>query len=183
MNHTFSEAILLRLQSHAKPLIDSVEDVIARALDALEGKAAPSASGERTDKQDGYKVFSAASPPSLTHATLQELWINGERVWNDVSWSTLVREVITAAARKGHSSQKILSVMKTPAKGGKFDGPGFRYIAEADLSFQQLNSDRSWATAFELGSKLGLPISIRWIWQKKDKAHLPGQGGSMEILP
>ena len=106
--------------------------------------------------------------------------MDGAAVQKEVYWNTLLLEVIRAAGKRGIPPEKVLAQMHTPAKLGNHDGPGYRFVPETGLSFQQLNSDRAWNEAYRLASKFGIPISVRWIWLKKDKAHMPGVIGAMQ---
>jgi hypothetical protein len=179
-DHSFSQTLFARLQTHAVPLVDTIDDVISRALDALEAKVGASGAGGVAPPTDEAKVFNSASPPSLKHTVPRSMSVDGVDIKKDVYWNTLLLEVIRAAGKRGNSPEKILAQMRTPAKAGNHSGPGYRLVKEAGLSFQQLNSDRAWNEAYRLASKFGIPISVRWVWLEKDKAHMPGAIGLMK---
>ena len=173
-----SESLFGRLQKHAVPLVDSIEDVVARILDAFEN----SGEGDRgvsRGPDSGPKVFDPSSPPSLMHTVPRQIAVGGVEINKERYWNTLLAEVIRAAVSKGAEASKILNVIQTPAQPGKHVGPGFRYLDEAKLSFQQLNSDRAWAEAYRLARHFRIPVEVRWIWLEKDKAHMPGGSGRM----
>ena len=106
--------------------------------------------------------------------------MDGNAVEKDVYWNTLLLEVIRTAGKRGNLPEEILAQMHTPATADDYGGPGYRFVPEAGLSFQQLNSDRAWNEAYRLASTFGIPISVRWIWLEKDKAHMPGVMGTMQ---
>ena len=179
-SHNISDDLFARLQTHAVPLVDTIDDVISRALDALETKLKVSGKNSVPASGSDAKTFSPSSPPSLKHTVPRSISVDGANVEKDIYWNTLLLEVIRAAGERGNSAEKILSQMRTPAKAGNYAGPGYRFVKEAGLSFQQLNSDRAWKEAYRLASKFGIPIAVRWIWLEKDNAHMPGAVGVMQ---
>lgn len=179
--HNISDPVFQRLQSHAIPLVDTIDAVIARALDALEGTPVLVDKDASGAELNDAKVFDPAAPPSLTHTVPRTILVDGKPIEKDVYWNTLLFEVVRASGEQGISAEKILAVFQTPAKIGNFNGPGYRYVPEAGISFQQLNSDRAWTESHRLASKFGISVVVRWIWQKKEKAHMPGVTGTMKV--
>jgi hypothetical protein len=176
-NHTFTPSLFARLQSHAAPFVDTIDDVIGRALDALEA-----AKGEAIATDSGVtRVFNPAAMPSLTYTTAKKLSLNGAPIIKEVYWNTLMNETIRAVGKQGLSPQLILGMMKVPAKAGEFDGPGYKFIKEAGISVQGQNANRAWQQTYAIADALGFTVEAEWVWQDNEKAHLPKTAGSTKI--
>lgn len=179
--HTFSDTLFSRIQNNAIPLVDGLEDVISRALDALESmKQPPTTTGIALASSSSAKAFDPASAPSLTYATLLSLSISGKEQ-TGVYWSTLMNDVIREAGKKGVAPKEIMSWMDVPAEIGKSDHYSYTYIPEANISVQGQNANRAWAQAHKIAKEIELPIGVTWVWQDKDKAHMPGVRGAMKF--
>ena len=113
------------------------------------------------------------------HTVPRQINVGGVEIEKERYWNTLLAQVIRSEASNGADARSIVNVIQTPAKAGKYDGAGFRFLEDVNLSFQQLNSDRAWGEAYRIARHFRIPIEVRWIWQEKDKAHMPGGSGSM----
>ncbi len=167
------------MQVHAVPLVDQLEDVIHRAFDALEEKY-PAAKIDNVS-ESGNKIFNPASPPDLTHTTLNAMVIGGSEKLTGISWNNLMNEVIRQAGLRGARPEKIMSLMEVPAVIGKHDHYSYKYIPEAGISVQGQNAKRAWKQSYRIATQRGISISVKWKWQNKDEAHMPGVSGSMSI--
>ncbi|WP_156419629.1 MULTISPECIES: T4SS efffector SepA family protein [unclassified Sphingopyxis] len=176
--HTFSSATFLRLQEHAKPFVDSIDDVVERALDALEKISAPP---EKLKDSDTL-TFDPIKAPSLKYTTLKSASVNGEVFKSHFFWNSVLEAVICEAAKGGASAGEISSSMQTPTAQHASDGPGYKFIPEAGISFQQLNSDRAWAETARVARKFGVNVKVQWFWQDKPQAFAPEKVGEMEVV-
>jgi len=176
-NHTFTPSLFARLQSHAAPFVDTIDDVIGRALDALDATK-----GNLTVADSGAPhVCNPAAMPSLTYTTPKKLSLNGVPIIKEVYWNTLMNETIRAAGKQGLSPDLILGLMKVPAKPGEFDGPGYKFIEEAGISVQGQNANRAWQQTYAIADALDFTVEAEWVWQNNDKAHLPKKAGSAKM--
>lgn len=176
-NHKFTPALFSRLQKNAEPFVDTIDDVISRALDALESAKA----GLVMAGTSGVRVFNPAAMPSLTYTTPTLLSLNEVPIMKEVYWNTLMNESIRAAGKQGLSPELILGLMKVPAKIGEFEGPGYKYIKEAGISVQGQNANKAWQQTYVIADALGFTVEAKWVWQDKDKAHLPNESGSLKM--
>lgn len=176
-DHTFTPSLFARLQSHAAPFVDTIDDVIGRALDALEAAKGVAVVGASAAQH----VYDPAAMPSLTYTTPKKLSLNGALIIKEVYWNTLMNETIRAAGKQGLSPEFILGMMKVPAKAGAFDGPGYKFIEEAGISVQGQNANRAWQQTYVIADALGFSVEAEWVWQDNDKAHLPKAVGSTKM--
>lgn len=166
-----------RCQKHAVPLVDTINDVIARALDALDeidDIPIPKPSGSA-------KVYDPASPPNLLHTVPRFMSVEGVEILKERYWSTLLAEIIKAAGKQGASPGEIVSTLQTPAAKGKSTGAGYQFVPEAGVSFQQLNSSRTWKECYRLAKRWDVPVEVRWIWLEKEGAFAPGAAGTFKV--
>jgi hypothetical protein len=179
MNVSISDEVFARLQKHANPLVDTLDDVLTKVLNAVEGNSLSAAAPPRAVY--GVTDYSPDAAPSLKHAVLRQLVVDGNTIDREVFWNTLLLAVIRAASKRGLASEEIAALLHTPVKLGEHKERGYRFVDEAGLSFQQLNSDRAWTESYRIASQLGIPVLVRWVWQKNEKAHSPGNAGKMEM--
>ena len=70
MDVSISDPVFARLQKHANPLVDTLDDVLTKLLDAVEkvvySAAAPSKAG------NGIVDYPPAAAPSLKHGSVRE---------------------------------------------------------------------------------------------------------------
>ncbi len=122
---TISQENFTRLQAAAIPLVDTVDTVIARALDELEkGTTGPSNSTERT--------FSAGSPPDLSFTTVRWASVDGAVLAGaETYWNLILMAVIRAAAAHGAVFNQISKRLLANHIGGMKEDGGYKFVPEA----------------------------------------------------
>lgn len=176
-----SDAIFARAQSHAVPLVDAFEDVLSRAFDALEGKAAPAALPAPTGGS-GIKPYNPASPPNLTHSQPASIKIDGEDVpKGQLYWNHLMLKMIARAVAAGHKGQDLVKLMVVPAVAGVKIDQGYISMPEAGVSIQGQDSNGAWKQVHNLAQALGTKLEIVFRWQNNPKAVDPGGMGSFLV--
>jgi hypothetical protein len=73
-----SPTTFTRLQTHAVPLIDTIENVINRLLDAYEAKSGTPIAPADGDNDITARQFNPNTPPSLTHAKVLAIEFGGK---------------------------------------------------------------------------------------------------------
>lgn len=172
-----SQETFSRLQAHAVPLVDSIETVINKALDALEAKGDATASAGSL-----IRAFNPDAPPSLSFTTLRSVVFEGTRhVPSETYWNSILMAAVRAAAKKGLSPKQISDlIIVNHVEGEKQDG-GYKFVAEAGVSVQGQDANAAWKAAYHLASALGLSIEVSFVWQENPKAAFPGQSGSFSV--
>ena len=174
MQHTLGPELLARLQKHAKPFVDSVDDVIHKALDALESLNPSVSAGP-----SGPKVFSPDKFPDFTWAKPISITINGTSVKPE--WNVLLIKMIEAAAASGLDAKAVKSLLHIPSHVGKHEGPGFRFVETAGLSVQGQSAQRAWDQAIRIAKHIGAEVDIEWEWYDNPKAQEPGRRGTLSF--
>ena len=167
-----------RLQSHAKPLVDTVDSVINRGLDALERlEAQPTPVG---NGQDNERIIDPRSLPNLTHTKILDTAIDGERP-SRPNWNALLDEMLRRGMTHFSSFEKLRQACPVNIVQGKKDDEGYGYLPEIDISVQGQDSNGACRGIVTLAQRLGIGLDISFMWRLKDKAAFPGQRGRLTI--
>jgi hypothetical protein len=175
-----SDATFQRLKAHAEPLVDDVDSVINRALDALE------ASGQKPETASGVsqRLVNPAAPPNLAHTTVRSIELCGRILPpNETYWNTLLISALREAAKKGLSAKDLKDVLIANAVLGRKEDDGYRYFKDLGLSIQGQDSNAAWRATYHLAHKLSLPIKVSFGWQNNPKAAFPGSSAVLVVGP
>jgi hypothetical protein len=174
---TLSDGTFARLQSHAVPLVDTIETVIAKALDALEGLG-----GAPTIPASTVRAFNPAAPPPLSFTTPKSISLDGKTFpKNQTYWNHLMYACARAAAAKGLSAKEIYALTVVPASMGRKEDNGFTFIPEAGISIQGQDANVAWKQAYHFAHHLGLKLEVAFTWQNVEKAAMPNVTGSFAV--
>ena len=165
-----------RLQSHAVPLVDTIETVINRALDALEGEGKPASKPSKGG-------FDPSAPPSLSFTTVRSATVAGiKQQANETYWNSVLINAVKFAAKKGLSPTQIAELVVVNNVVGEKDSNGYKYIKEAGISVQGQDANAAWKAIYHLATKIEMEVEISFVWQSNPKAAFPGQTGKLTIL-
>ncbi|WP_024514756.1 hypothetical protein [Bradyrhizobium sp. Tv2a-2] len=173
---TISNVNFSRLQSHATPLVDDLDSVLAKILDVYEravgSKAAPTSIGE--DQDLSVKTYPTENPPLLTYTSLSNVLIDGnsfdKKYWNPV----LFEMIRLAAAAMGMESLK--PHLDVNYKEGEHTGFG-EYIKEAGITVQGRDANLCYRSIIKVAKAAKIPVTIDFYWQETPKAAHPGRAG------
>lgn len=177
-----SPATFKRLQSHAVPLVDTIETVITRMIDSYESGVALSAQEAVNIEGQTVRNFNADTPPDLTHAKILGVSFNGKQLgrgqdnWNGLLY-TAVREARSYS--KDHADFKKLMVVKH-VEGDKQD-EGYRPLHGTGVSVQGQDANGAWRAARHIAQQIGCELSVKFAWREKEGAAFPGVVGQMII--
>jgi hypothetical protein len=166
-----------RLQAYAVPLVDTIESVINRALDALDtgSKAQP-------PQVSGFRPFNPDAPPDLSFTTVKSVTIEGVRLGsNETYWNSAMLALVRLAKKRGMSAQQIgAELLVNNVVGQKEDG-GYKYVEEAGLSVQGQDANAAWRAARHLASAIDVSLEITFAWQHNPKAAFSGEAGRFVV--
>jgi hypothetical protein len=174
-----SDDTFARLQAHAEPLVDTMDSVINRALDALEQIAGTKTGAGAPDR---VGVLNPAAPPNLAHTTVKSIELCGRTLKpSETYWNTLFIAVLREGSAKGRSAGELKQLILGNCVTGRKEDEGYRYFKDLDLSIQGQDSNAAWRATYHLASKLGLPLRVTFAWQDNPKAAFPGASGSFVV--
>lgn len=173
----FSDATFERLKSYAEPLVDTIDTVINRALDALD-----EIQGRQPDS--GMKAFNPAAPPNLAHTTVRSIELCGRILHpNETFWNTLLIAVLREAVSRGVSSLTLEAVLTANCIAGRKEDDGYRFYKDLDLSIQGQDSNAAWRATYNLAKDLDLSLKVTFSWRDNPKAAFPGLIGTFTVGP
>ena len=174
---SIEQATFERLQRHARPLIDNVDVVVNRALDALEGGKAP-----RRDEA-AQAVDHDVEPdrlPDLTHTKLLTARLAGEEVAKP-NWNRLLHWVLVMAMREVGNVDELRGRCPANMVAGRKTDEGYHHLPEADISVQGLSANEACGALTVTARGFGISVDIVFLWRAKDGAAYPGKRGRLNI--
>ena len=179
-----NQSTFRRLQSHAEPLVDTLDSVINLAIDALE--RAKSSPAERTPKRatgtsDDLVSLDANDPlPDLKHTRVLHAMVGGRSV--RPNWNNVLRHMLRLATDEGHSVDKIRRLCAVNLVAGEKEDEGYRYLAEAHMSYQGLNANGAAAAVVALAKGVGVALELDLEWRPKPQALHPGRRARLRLF-
>ncbi|MER8689903.1 hypothetical protein [Mesorhizobium sp. M0895] len=171
-----------RLQAHAEPLVDTIETVIARMIDAYEQQ-----NGAPTHSSDGegqiVRSFNPNTPPDLTHAKILGVTFGSEKLGRGQdNWNGLLNAAVREARKQAKSDADFDSLMVVNYVPGEKQNEGYRPLPGAGVSVQGQDANGAWRAACHIAQHLGSSLSVKFAWREKEGAAYPGVTGQM-IVP
>jgi hypothetical protein len=169
-----------RLQSHAVPLVDTIETVITRMLDAFEKTGTPAAPADA----DGQNIrsFNPNTPPDLTHAKILGVTFAGNKLGrSEDNWNGLLNAAVREAFSRAKSAAEFKQLMVVNHVEGVKRDEGYRPLSGTDVSVQGQDANGAWRAACHIAQQLGCDLSVKFAWREKDGAAFPGVTGQMTV--
>ena len=108
-NVSLQDPTFERLQSHAKPLVETIDSVINLALDALEQSASP-ADVLPIDGNAQERRIDLRQLPRLTHTTVLDASIAGTSITRP-NWNLLLDELLRLAMKHMGTFDKLQKLL------------------------------------------------------------------------
>lgn len=174
---TIDDSTFARLQSHAVALVDTVDTVLNRALDALEGSG-PNGSGEDPGEVD--YVVDPRRIPDLTHTKVLAARVGGVGV-DKPNWNKLLDRVIVRAMAQAGSFERLDRMCPANLANGPKTTEGYHHLPEIDVSVQGLSAKEACAALVETARREGTGVEITFLWRDKEGAAHPGRTGRLSM--
>ncbi len=171
-----------RLQHHAKPLVDTPDTVVNRALDALELSATPPTLPPllRQSPAVAERNFDWRAPPDVTHTRLSDAALQGRRI-EKPNWNLLVNRMLVLATELLSDFEAVRKVCPVNMVRGFKDDEGYRYLPEIGLSFQGASANDALRGLIAAAHSLGIELEVGFSWHPKEAAAYPGERGRLRI--
>jgi hypothetical protein len=172
-----------RLQTHAVPLVDTIESVINRLLDAYESQSGtPVAPPENADGSATGRQFNPNTPPDLRHTKVLAIEFDGKPlVRSEANWNGLLNAAIREARAKVKSSADLKKLIIVNFVEGEKSNEGYRFLSDIGLSVQGQDANGGWKGACHIAQQLGRELKAVFIWRDKKGAAFPGMTGEFHI--
>ena len=168
-----------RLQSLAKPFVDTPASVVKRLLDQILGATAPASAADIAGISGSYGPNSI---PPLTHAKV----MGGEYASRKPPRDTWDAFVVLALARvfdRYRSVDDLRRVSGANVREGRKNDDGYKYLADFDFSYQGVSAEDAVKIVFRCARHLNDSVTIEFVWRDKDGAHKPGERGALRYSP
>jgi hypothetical protein len=181
---TLSDATFIKLQSLAKPFVDTPESVVIALAEAeLLRRMADDAGQSRDSAQPEVAVrLQADRNESLTHARLLEASVDGKELHRP-KWNNLLDHLHILAKQRLGSFDALRRISGAQLRAGRYEENGYHYLPDADLSIQGVDANSAWDHSLKLARHLRVGIAAKFEWRNKTEAARPGQVGILEWLP
>jgi len=175
---TIEQATFERLQRHAKPLVDTTDTVVNRALDALEKVEEPTVT--IGGQNSGERQIDPRILPNLTYTKVLEASIDG-KVIKKPNWNLLLDWMLIRAMKQLSDFNKLHKLCPVNMVKGRKEGEGYRYLADIDISVQGLDANTACRTLVGAAQGLGMALEISFMWRLKEKAAHPGERARLQV--
>jgi hypothetical protein len=171
-----------RLQGHAVPLVDTIESVINRLLDAYEAKDGTPVPASDDGAVSNLRQFNPNTPPALTHTKVLAIEFCGKPLpRSEANWNGLLNAAIRLAKAKAKTSADLKKLVSVNFVEGKKSDEGYRFLSDIGLSVQGQDANGAWKGACHVVQQLGCKLTATFIWRDKDGAAFPGITGQFNI--
>ena len=174
---SIDQATFERLQRHAQPLVDTVDAVVNRALDALETGDRPR-SGERS-----LAVEREVDPerlPDLTHTKVLAARLSGEDI-EKPNWNRLLDRVLILSKGRVADLDGLQRLCPANMVRGCKSDEGYHHLPEIGISVQGLSANEACAALTAAARGLGIGLDVVFLWRPKDGAAHPGERARLQL--
>ncbi|MXV44551.1 hypothetical protein GS501_05745 [Saccharibacter sp. 17.LH.SD] len=177
---TIKKETFSRLQSHAEPLVDTIESVINKILDAYEVN-----NNENSNKEirDNILTLNPFIAPDLTHSKVIYAEINGKPLdKKNSNWNGILNILAESVAKDaGNDTDKLHQNLSVRFVKGLKTDEGFRYLQKVGISVQGQDANGSWRAIAHAIQALGYSLILRITWRDREGAFYPGKTGEFCI--
>ena len=174
---TIEQATFERLQRHAQPLVDTVDAVVNRALDAME-------TGERKQPDERFRVVEhEADPdrlPDVTHTKVLAARL-GEADIKRPNWNRLLHRVLVLSMGRVADLNELRQLCPANMVCGRKTDEGYTHLSEIDISVQGLSANEACAALTVTARALGIGLDVTFMWRAKEGAAHPGERRRLQV--
>lgn len=180
---TVSDASYAKLQSIAKPFVDTEDSAFSRAIDfyLAHNGASAKPNGHIAPKDDDIVRVDPHSG-KLTHTKLLSATVDGATLHRP-KWNSLMFDMHVRARKRLGSFEALRKATRANIKPGRYEDDGYHYQPDADLSVQGVDANLAFEHTLRLAKTMSVPISVTFEWRDKEEAANPGQRGIIEWTP
>ncbi len=180
-NIAVEQATFERLQRHAKPLVDTSDMVVNRALDALERSiTTPSPHPLKQQPTTAEREIDWRALPDVSHTKLSNAKLQGQRI-DGPKWNLLLKRMLVLAMEHLSDFDAVRSICPVNMVRGYKDDEGYSYLSEIDLSFQGASANDSLRALVTAARGLGIEFEVSFFWRQKESAAYPGERARLKV--
>ena len=163
-----------RLQQHARPLVDTPDSVIVRALDALDQLGSPQ------ERSMEAMTFGPSGPvPDVKHTRMLAASIDGRSVRSN--WNNVLRHMLIRAKEHYGDFEQLRRRCAVNIVPQAKDDDGYVHLPQAGLSYQGVNANVAANAMVALAKDIGVSLDVDFEWRDKEQAANPGRRARIQI--
>lgn len=168
-----------RLQEHARPLVDTADSVIARALDALDEKERSNLASPAPTA--GGMAFGPNNPlPDVKHTRMLAASLDGQAVLT-ANWANVLRVMLVRAKEHYGDFEQLRRRCAVNIVPRAKDDDGYTYLPQAGLSYQGANANAAANAIVALAKDIGTSLDVDFEWRDKEQAAHPGRRARIQV--
>ena len=171
-----NDSIYERLRALATPFDDTPATVIERLLDFYDSKNELPTKRVKEPPVIYPDIYPEDNPPSLTHTHIISASFAGRSA---TGWNELVHMAHQVAMERLKSFHAVRSASLSNIVEGVRTDSGFHFLADANLSIQNVDANKAWQNSLHLAKKLAVEINAVFEWAEKEGAAHPGKQGQL----
>jgi hypothetical protein len=181
---TLSDVYDAKLKKLAVPFEDTRETVIYRLIDKEVERQGITLNGNTHVQPvgDNFRRLNPDSPQNLAFTRVCSATIDGREL-NRPKWNGIMDYLHVIALQRLGSFDALRRESGARLREGRFEDEGYKYLSEADLSIQGVDSNLAWAHSLRLARVLRVPIKLTIEWRETEGAAYPGQTAVLEWSP
>lgn len=174
---TIEQATFERLQRHAQPLVDTVDAVVNRALDAME-------TGVWRQPDERFLVVEhEVDPdrlPDVTHTKMLAARLAAADLERP-NWNRLLHRVLVLSMGRVADLNELRRLCPANMVCGSKTDEGYTHLPEIDISVQGLSANEACAALTVTARALGIELDVAFMWRAKEGAAHPGERGRLQV--
>jgi hypothetical protein len=174
---TISDETFARLQRQARPLVDTIDTVMTRALDALD--ILPG-SLEIDTIGAGERRVDPRALPSLTHTKILGASLGGAPIAK-ANWNSLLDEVLRRTMKHAGSFEALRQLCPVNMAKGKKVNEGYSHLSDINISVQGQDANGACRGIVTAVQAMGIALDVSFMWRHKEGAAHPGQRARIAI--
>ncbi len=183
-NVTLSDTTFSKLKTIAEPFVDTPETLIERLIDAeiQRGKIALTGNGSSPSAKNDFLQQNPDSHESLAFTRVLSAKVDGREIHRP-KWNSIMNHLHLLASKRLGSFDAVKRASSVRLRQGRYEEEGFKYLPEADLSIQGVDSNSAWDHSLQIARELSIPIKVTFEWRNKKGAAHPDRLGILEWNP
>ena len=173
---TFANISTLRTWFATKTPSETIDKLVRDAMEEL---------GIERDDEGPEEIATAAgqtmqflTTPGLAFTKPITASINGKAL-EKPRWSSVLHAMIAQIKYKGLEGEKLARELGIPAKNGRYEDEGFKFLSDVGISIQGQSAADAWKEIDRIAKKWRIAVVIDFAWRQNPKAQHPGRMGSL----
>jgi hypothetical protein len=172
---TLEASTIERMKAYAEPLVDTLDTVILKGLDALDMLKA------KAEEKPAERVINPAAPPNLAFTTVKSIVFDGKHFPPaETYWNPLLHAVIRESL-KHMSKENMRKLLTCNYVAGKKEDQGYKYLEDVAMSVQGSDANNAWKAIYNILKAIKVPLEVTFVWQDNPKAVSPGATAKLKV--